>query len=181
MVIYLILFFIGVGFLVLTALVGSVFDGGDGHGDGSLDIAGGLEGPHLPSPFSPRTMAGAATGFGAGGGLALLNGVEGSISIFFAVLGSILVGGTSYGFLVWLVNQQRSSHVLREDLVGKSGTVVTDISPSGLGEVVVLVGGQTSTYLARSTQGGALVRGSQVRIKGLAGEALLVEPVSEAG
>jgi len=179
MAIYLALFFIGLGFLLVTTLLGSFFDGGgDGGGDGGLGHGdaggGGLEGPDLPSPFSPRTVAGAATGFGAGGGLALLNGVEGNGSILFALLGSLLVGGTSYGFLVWLVNQQRSSHVLREDLVGRSGTVVTAISASGLGEIVVLVGGQTSTYLARSATGEELPRGSQVQIDGLAGETLLV-------
>ena len=185
MAFYLVLFFIGIGFLALTTLLGSLFDAGDhggdlGQGDSGAEASGGLDGPHLPSPFSPRTMAGAATGFGAGGGLALLNGVEGNASLFFALLGSLLVGGASYGFLVWLVNQQRSSHVIMGDLVGESGTVVTDIGPSGLGQIVVLARGQTGTYLARSATGAALPRGSQVEIEALAGDALLVRPAGGA-
>lgn len=179
MAIYLLLFFVGLGFLLLTTILGSLFDG-DGHGgngDVGVDAAGGMDGPHLPNPFSPRTLAGAATGFGAGGGLAHLNGVEGNASIFFALLGSVLVAGTSYAFLLWLVNQQRSTHVRREDLVGRLGTVVTEIGPSSLGEVVVLVGGQTSTYLARSATGASLARGTRVQVEDLSGEALLVRGV----
>jgi hypothetical protein len=171
--IYLALFFIGVGFLVLTTLVDFGGDAGLEHGDVG---GGGLDGD-LPSPFSPRTIAGAATGFGAGGALALLNGAAGDGSLFFALLGGLVLGGTSYGFLVWLAKQQRSTHLVRGDLVGRPATVITAISGTGLGEIVVVVGGQTFTYLARSATGMELPRGSEVLIDGLAGEALLVSPV----
>jgi membrane protein implicated in regulation of membrane protease activity len=176
--IYLLLFFSGLAYLVVSALLGSFFDSegdfGEGHGDGE-----GLEGGELPSPFSPRTLAATATGFGAGGGLALLNGAQDNVSMGFAVAGGLLMGGTAYGFLVWLTRQQRSSHLRREDLIGLDATVVTEIGLSSIGQVVVFAGGQTSTYLARSTGPTAVPRGARVRIEGISGEGLLVRMADE--
>ncbi len=185
MAIYLVLFFVGLGFLLLSTLMGGALggdgDGGDG-GDGEAggDAAGDVDAPHLPSPFSPRSIAATATGFGAGGALSLLNGVEGNPSLAFAVAGGLVVGGGVYGFLLWLANQQRSTHLRREELVGKTGTVVTAIGAPGVGEVSVLAAGQSSIHLARSAAGTPIPRGSQVRVEALGGDAVLVRPLAEA-
>ncbi|MBI2911402.1 MAG: hypothetical protein HYY05_04610, partial [Chloroflexi bacterium] len=62
MAIYLVLFFIGLGFLLVSTLVGEFFgsdgdtgDGGDGEDGG--EAGGDADAPHLPSPFSPRSVA----------------------------------------------------------------------------------------------------------------------------
>ena len=172
MLIYLGLFALGFVFVLASAVLADVFDSGEVDPGGG-DIA-------LVSVFSPRIVAAATAGFGAGGALGLMLGLPDSASIVTALVGAALVAGAVYAFLLVLVRQQGNTLTVRDGLVGGVATVVTLIPVGAVGEVSMITGGQLSVYLARSSDAAELRAGTQVQVTGMAGDALLVSATGDA-
>jgi hypothetical protein len=59
-------------------------------------------------------------------------------------------------------------------LVGRAGRVAIAIPANGAGQVVVLAGGGSSTFLARSRNGAAVPEGMSVHIVEVEGDTLIV-------
>ena len=178
MAIYLIIFFTGFVFLLLSGVLGALFEGAenalDHGGDGAFD------GGDLPNPFSLRSIAAAGVGFGAGGALAQINGVDGNGSLVAAVVGGALVAGVGYWFLVLLVKQQRSTHSKRADLLGMEAVTDTAIGGGNHGQITVLMDGQTITFLARAADGAAVPAGTRVVVESVVGGEVLVRAISNS-
>ena len=186
----------GIGFVMLVAtwFMGEIFDIGhdiagwfgdhlgeinvDGH---HVELGhGGAGGDVGPSPFSSRVIFSFMTAFGGGGAIASLYHLPMGFSILIAIGSGVALGAATWGFANLLFQQQASSTVQSETLVGREGRVEIGIPAGGAGQVAVSAGGGSNTWVARSRGGESLAAGSAVRVVEAQGNLLVVEPVKNA-
>jgi membrane protein implicated in regulation of membrane protease activity len=161
------------GFLVLLVMlvVGDLF-GADhdiaGH-DVALDHdAGG------PSLFSARIMASFVTAFGVGGVLARYYDLSHPAASGVGIACGLVMSTIVYQFARLLYSQQASSEVRMANLVGRSAEVLVAIPDGGVGQVTLTLGGERTDHIARSADGRAIARGTEVTITGLRGDSVVV-------
>ncbi len=195
---YVALAVIGCGYVLVSAFIGHLGNGGDGgHGhDGTAgDSHYGIDGSghgavsagaasaaefHFPffSPLALFTFIGALGAFGLIARLAL--GLADWPSLAAAVPAA---AATSYGatWLGWRVfsGATGSSEIRDADLVGARGEVITPIPSGGLGEVAVLARGQRFAAPAREADGHELPRGAGVQVVRTTGSTLVVQRTNE--
>ncbi len=198
---YIVFAVAGCGYVVVSALVGHLFDFGDSSGDagadggdgGGADDAGGHYGVdggghgtaaaghgvhadfHFPF-FSPLALA---TLFAALGGYGLIAQFgfhwQDSASLLFAVPAAL---ATAYGvtYVGWrLVRGSRATSVIRTaQLAGAHAEVTTPIPAGGIGEAVAVVGSQRYAAPARESEGREVPRGAYVQVVGMVGPTLVV-------
>jgi len=161
-------------FLLIMLFVGEIV-GGD-H-DFSHDVS--LEHDHGgPGIFSARIMASFLTAFGVGGVVARYNHLGHPAASGIGIVSGLALSTIVYQFAKFLYSQQASSEVRMTGLVGRSAEVSVTIPEGGVGQVVLSFGGQRSEHVARAADGRALVRGAEVVITGLRGDAVVVAPPS---
>ncbi len=169
----------GVGFLLL--MINLVFshdtDMGAGH-----DFSGGghdTDGTHGPSIFSVRMVSLLMVGFGA-----LSFGVRATTeaSMFTAsmagVVGAVAVGAVGYFIIRAFYASQASSTITDQDIVGCLATLLDGIAEKGYGQIACILRGREITFMATSKDGRAIPKGTQVRVVGKSGNAVIVEAVS---
>ena len=61
-------------------------------------------------------------------------------------------------------------------LVGRSAEISVAIPKGGVGQISLTYGGERSEHIARSGDGRALARGTEVVISGLRGDTVIVAP-----
>jgi len=66
-------------------------------------------------------------------------------------------------------------------LVGRHGELTVGIPAGGVGEITVMVGGERTTHIARSADGGAIVTGTEVVVKSVLGPSVIVTQVLQGG
>jgi membrane protein implicated in regulation of membrane protease activity len=177
MVIYAAIAAFGFLVLLLMLVIGDLF-GADhdlaGH-DVALDHdAGG------PSVFSARIMASFVTAFGVGGVVARYYDLPHPAASGIGVVCGALMASAVYQFARFLHSQQASSEVRMASLVGRSAEVVVAIPDGGVGQVTLTIGGERSDHIARSADGRAIARGSDVTITGLRGDLVVVTATTPA-
>lgn len=166
------------GLLVLLVMlfVGDLFGGdhdihvGDiasGHGDIGHD--GG------PSILSVRVMASFLTAFGVGGVVARYYGLSHPAASGFGVVAGVAMSSVVYQFAKVLYSQQASSEVQMSRLVGRTAEVTIGIPKDGMGQVTLEYGGERTTQIARSKDGGAIPPGTAVVVRSLQGDSIIVE------
>ena len=147
----------GIGFfmLVLTWILGELFDLGHGlagfFGEHVGDVS--VEGHHLelghhvegggmpaPSPLSSRVIFAFMTAFGGGGAAASVYGLSTLPSVGIGLGSGLVIGGLVYGLTLAVFRQQATSGFEVASLVGKSGRVVIAIPAGGTGQVSVADG-----------------------------------------
>src|SRR5271169_3565174 len=103
------------------------------------------------SIFSTKVIGTFIMGFGGGGAIAqyVWGEVVRSSLTGFGV--GVVMGAFMYLMMRLLYGQQSTSLVESSSIVGRTGTVASAIGANSVGQVVVVVGGQTLTYLARSS------------------------------
>jgi hypothetical protein len=148
--------------------------GAGGHGDVHASDSGATS---FRFPFfSPLALA---TIFGCVGCYGLLArhglGLGDLASLAVAIPAAI---GTAWG-VAWLsfrlVASSRGTSAIRLwEIEGAEGEVLTPIPEGGLGEVALLVSGQRYTTAARHEKGGAVPRGTAVRVVQMAGSTAVV-------
>jgi membrane protein implicated in regulation of membrane protease activity len=176
----------GVGFtlLVFTWIVGEMFDLGHdlagfiGHeiGTAGVDLgAHDMSGHEMagPSPFSSRVIFTFLTAFGGGGAIASLYGQPMGISILFALAAGLAMGSSTWLLARVLWQRQSSSTLEMSTLVGRKGRVVVGMTSGDVGQVTLLVGGGSSTFLARS-KGAIISAGENVEVVDCDGDTLIV-------
>lgn len=166
------------GFLFLVVMLLFGHDHDVGH-DFTVEHDAGDHGGG-PSVFSARVMASFLTAFGVGGIVGRYYGLSHPAASGIGVAAGIVLAGIVYQFARILHSQQASSAVRMSDLVGRSATVSVAIPAGGVGQVSLTVGGERNEYIARAADGQAVVRGCDVVITALGGEALVVTPASPA-
>ncbi len=195
--VYFVLFVLGVGYAVISALLGGLADfhlpgvdidipGVDLH-PGGPDLH--LEVPfthdlqaHIShsevglSPLSPITIATFVTSFG-GMGLILSNLTKLPPFASATIAAVFGLADAAVMFVVYgrfLSGMQSSSEVRSGEVVGKLAEVVTPIAAEHLGEVSFVARGARVHGPARSEDGQAIARGTRVEIVEEAGNVLVV-------
>lgn len=184
--IYLVCFFLGLGFAVLSALMSGVFGGhagphvdmggahvdlGTGHGH-----AGPMDGSVHFSPLSPVSIALFVTTFGGVGLLMKKFGNPVVAQIPVAAAAGIVVGGlVSYGFYKIMQMTQASSHPRAGEEIGLEAEVIVPIPHDGLGEIAYIVRGTRFTNSARTVDGKELPANAVVKIVKQVGNTYLVQ------
>jgi membrane protein implicated in regulation of membrane protease activity len=181
--IYLVCFFLGLGFAVLSALLSGLFgghvsahaDAGGFHADGGLH-ADGHEGVHY-SPLSPVTIAMFISTFG-GTGILLKRFVDARTLFHLPLAGvaAVAVAGlVSYIFFRILSATQSTSQPRPEEAIGLEAEITVPIPNNGLGEIAYTVRGTRLTNPAQSTDGKELPARLTVRIVKQVGNTYIVE------
>jgi membrane protein implicated in regulation of membrane protease activity len=184
--IYLVCFFLGLGFAVLSALLAGVFGGhagphvdmggahvdlGSGHGH-----AGPMDGSVHFSPLSPVSLALFVTVFGGIGLLLKRSGMATIIQLPVAAVSGMLVGGfVSYLFYKIMQMTQGSSQPRAGEEIGIEAEVTVPIPNDGLGEVAYVLRGTRFTNPARTVDGKELPAHVVVKIVKQAGNTYLVQ------
>jgi membrane protein implicated in regulation of membrane protease activity len=170
MLIYATIAFVGFVFLLVMLFVGDLF-GGDGH-DGVEHADGDIGGP---SVFSSRIMAAFITAFGVGGVVARYYGLSHPAASGTGILSGAVMAGLVLQFARILYSQQASSELQMTRLVGRSAEVTVAIPAAGVGQISLSIGGERTEHVARSKDGRAVARGTQVVVAALGGDAVVVE------
>jgi membrane protein implicated in regulation of membrane protease activity len=173
MLIYATIAFVGFVFLLVMLFVGEVF-GGD-HDAGAHDVGhidGDLGGP---SVFSSRIMAAFITAFGVGGVVARYYELSHPAASGVGILAGAVMAGLVYQFAKILYSQQASSELQMTRLVGQLAEVSVAIPSNGVGQISVSVAGERTEHVARSKDGRAVSRGTEVVVTALRGDSVVVD------
>jgi membrane protein implicated in regulation of membrane protease activity len=173
MLIYAGIAVLGFVFLLVMLFIGDLF-GGD-HDLVGHDVAGEFGGP---SVFSSRIMAAFVTAFGVGGIVARYYGLGHPAASGVGIASGVVMAAVVYQFAKLLYSQQASSELQMTTLVGRTAEVSVAIPANGVGQISISVSGERTEHVARSKDGQAVPRGSDVIITDLRGDSVVVARVS---
>jgi membrane protein implicated in regulation of membrane protease activity len=166
---------IGLLFLLTMLFVGDLF-GGDHDFEHGFDHDGDAGGG--PSFLSARIIAAFMTAFGVGGVVGRYYALSHPASSGVGVVAGFGMAWLVYQFARFLYSQQASSELRMAGLVGRHGEVTIGIPASGVGEIAVTVGGERTTHIARSADGGAIATGTEVVVSSVLGPSVIVTRAS---
>ena len=177
--IYLVCFFLGLGFALLSALMSGLFGGHAGphvdvggtpvdlggiHTDAGAHI-GPVEGSVHFSPLSPVSLAMFVTTFGGIGLLLKKLGYPAIVHIPAGAFSGIVVGGLiAYLFFKIMQATQGSSQPRPGEEIGVDAEVTVPIPNNGLGEIAYVLRGSRFTHPARTVDGKELPARIPVKI-----------------
>jgi membrane protein implicated in regulation of membrane protease activity len=133
-----------------------------------------------PSIFSARIMASFITAFGVGGVVGRYYNLGHPVSSGIGVVSGLVLAAVVYEFARFLYSQQASSDVRMTELVGRAAEVSVAIPAGGVGQVAITSRGERSEHIARSGDGRAIERGTEVVVTALRGDSVVVSPASSA-
>lgn len=182
MIVYAICLLTGLLFTIVTVLFGHFFAGG-GHVVGSAGhVEAGADASDDPgmSVFSPTIIASFITAFG-GFGLIFSQFAAtrpAIVSAPLSIVGGVSIAGAMYFFFGMVFRHTQSSSESRvAKLVNTEATVITPISPNGVGEIAYVVGGTRYTAPARAEDGFFIGNGQTVIIARVVGTQFYVKKV----
>ena len=159
-----------VGFLLLliSLVFGEIFDHfGDGL-DHDLDHGG-------PGFFSARVMSVFVTAFGGFGAIATHYGLSPLPASSIAFVGGVALATPIYFFARFLYDQQSSSEMRTQDLVGQVGRVVVTIPAGGVGQVRCRIGDELVDRIARGRDPVVIAENDAVVVEEVIGETIIVK------
>lgn len=197
--IYFTLFGLGVGYALITLVLGGISDidipgididipGIDlhpGEADFHLelpfaeDLGHDLDHPDIGiSPLSPITIATFVTTFGGVGIIVnTLTTLSPVVGLVIAALSGLVLAGMMFVIYAQVIGAvQGSSETRAGELRGRTAEVTAPIPPAGVGEVALVIRGARARALARSDTGTLIPRGTLVEIVEEAGSAVIVRP-----
>jgi hypothetical protein len=183
MMIFVGICFLGAGLLIVSLVLGELFEGGAemahdiavdhtvdfGHA-GEVENAGG--GPGI---LSARVIAAFLTGFGGAGALAAHYGKDAIVSSAWGVGAGVAMGAVVLWVARFLFGQQASSGVQVSEMAGKSGQVTIGIPAGGTGQVRFEVKGTLSDFPAQAADGKPVAPGTAVTVGKVVGGTMIVE------
>jgi membrane protein implicated in regulation of membrane protease activity len=147
-------------------------DGGLDH-DFSHDAGPDVHG--IVGIFSTKVIFTFIMGFGAAGAISRYYGADNLVASLIGVAAGIVLAALMYGIMLLFTEQQASSVISSEALLGCAGTVLVPIDKEGMGEIGVSVAGEYRTFAARTQSPGPLPKGHAVRIVGVTGSIVTVD------
>lgn len=130
-----------------------------------------------PSPFSLRTVAMFAAGFGGGGIMGKGLGFSDPLSLAPAFGTGLASSVLMWLFLRFLYAEQATTSIQEPDYIGLIGRVSLSIPKGELGQVILTVKGQIKNMPARSEDGSPISAQTQVEVISLEGGMLIVKEV----
>lgn len=147
MLTFLVIGGLGILLLLVSLVVGDIFDG-------ILEFGGDL--------FGIEAIAGFLGAFGFGGALAISAGGSSGLAIGVGLVAGLVLGALAGWATSKLKKGGDEANVRSADLAGVSGTVISDIPSEGYGKVSVTVAGHITHLNARCP--GGLSAGTPVTI-----------------
>lgn len=139
---YIVIGSIGLGLVVISLLVGEIFEGVFD----ALDLDGG-------GVFSTPVIGSFLAAFGFGAALIIYSADPGpGMSALGGLASGIVVGGVALFMTKSLMNMPTDEPVKSSGLAGRTGTVVTRIPEDGYGEISVTYAGQYMKVSARAAE-----------------------------
>ena len=182
--IYLVCFFLGLGFAIISGLLSGVFSGADGGADAGGDVdAGGADAGDAGvsfSPFSPVVLAMFIASFG-GAGIIFKKVLDWPLIAHLPASAACGIGVATFVFLFfWKLFKmaQGTSQVRASEAIGIKAEITVDIPNDGLGQIGYTLGGMRHTNPAKSVEGKELPAGVVVKIVDRVGNIYLVEKTS---
>lgn len=168
--VFLVIFGIGFLFLMVSLLIGDIFEAFDL--DFDMDADGG-DGHHFGF-FDSRVISVFLTAFGGIAALSLVYGYGLFISSVFGVISGLVFGGVIFAFGYLLYSQQSSSSVSERDLIGRTAKVTVGIEEGGIGQISCEIGEERVEKIARTRDGKMITEGQTVFIEENAGDSFIV-------
>ncbi len=166
MAILLVIGVIGLLFLLVSLIVGDVFE--------AMGFDFGLDASHDFGIFDSRVIAVFLTAFGGFGAIGAMLDYGAFGASLFGLLGGAAFGAIVFYFGKLLYSQQSSSSVSAESLIGRTAQVIVGIKPDGLGQISCRVGEERIEKLARTTSGEEIKAGQLVRIESIGSDSVIV-------
>lgn len=172
LVVFLAIAAIGFLFLIVSLVVGDLFDsfGFDTGVDGAADGHGLLD---------SRVISVFVTSFGGFGAIGIQMGLSIVASSLLGLAGGLVLGGLVSLFARFLYKQQSSSSVGTAQMVGRTAQVIVSIAPGSLGQVSCRVGEERVEKLARSRDNLEIKAGAMVRVEEIAGDSVIVSAYTD--
>ena len=167
--IFLIIGGIGFVFLLISLVVGDIFEIFGGTPD--IGVDSGLDFGFLDS----RVLAVLITAFGGFGAIGVQMGFGPVGSSLIGLLGGVVFAGVVSLFGRFLIGQQASSTVTDSDLVGRTAQVTVAIKTGEVGQISARIGDERVDRLARSRDGEEIRAGTMVVVAEVAGDSVIVE------
>ncbi len=171
---------IGFLFLMISLIIGDIFDAldldfgadvdVDVDADADFDGSGGAGFGILDS----RVISMFLVGFGFIGAIALKLGLGGILGAIIGSGSGLILGGLIFAFGYYLVAQEATSPVTNRELVGHAAKVTVDIKPNSIGQISFNVREQRIDKLARTRDGKEIKAGETVFIEEIAGNEFTV-------
>ena len=172
----LLIIFIAIGalgflFLMISLIVGDLFDAFDFDLDFDADFDGADGGFGM---LDTRVISVFLTTFGGIGAIAVQLGYNALSAILSGLVGGIILGAAVYFFGKLLYSQQSNSSVSAAQLVGKTAQVIVPILPDSIGQISIRVGEERIEKIARTHDGSAIKAGQDVFIESVSGDGVIV-------
>lgn len=172
LMVFLIIAAIGFVFLLVSLVLGDIFDGLGI----DADMGSGAEGHAL---LDSRVLSVFVTAFGGFGAIGTQMGLGLVGSSLLGLAGGLGMGGVVSLFARFLYRQQATSSVTTSQMVGRTAQVVVSIVPGSLGQISCRIGEERVEKLARAKDNQEIKAGSIVRVDGIAGDSVIVSPYTE--
>jgi membrane protein implicated in regulation of membrane protease activity len=165
--IFLIIGGIGFAFLLISLIVGDMFEMFGGSAD--------LGDPGVDFGFlDSRVLAVFITAFGGFGAIAAQMGFGALVSSFAGLLGGVMFAAVVSVFGRFLIGQQASSSVTDHDLIGRSVQVTVAIKPGQVGQITAKIGDERVERVARARTDDEIKAGTIVTVESIAGDSVIV-------
>jgi membrane protein implicated in regulation of membrane protease activity len=172
LVVFLAISAIGFVFLLISLVVGDIFDSfgfdtgldGGAHGHGFLDS---------------RVLSVFVTSFGGFGAIGIQMGLGIVASSMIGLGGGLVLGGVVSLFARFLYKQEATSSVGTTQMIGRTAQVIVSIAPGSLGQVSCRIGEERIEKLARAKDNQEIKAGSIVRVEEIAGDSVIVSPYTD--
>lgn len=171
--IFLIIGGIGFLFLMISLLVGDLFDAFDF--DFDLDTGNDF------GIFDSRVVGVFLTTFGFVAALFIQFAFGTLVSTIFGLGIGIILGALVFAFGYFLHSQQASSSVSEKDLIGRTAQVIVGIRPESVGQISCLIGEERVEKIARARNGQEIKTGETVYIEEITGDAVIVSLEEDRG
>lgn len=183
--VYIIVFWVGVIYTLVTFLLGGLLDvihiGGhiDTHVDTHIDTQG--SGPIFTiSPLKPITIVSFITMFGGVGIMGNYYGLSEIFTFILAVILGIMVSFTLYRFVVVpLYKAQNTGAVSQDKLIGMKAIVISPILENGFGVISYVVNGNKYNAPAQHISKKSILQGEDVIIYEIKNNVFYVQPLDE--
>lgn len=166
MTIFLAIGGIGFLFLLISLIVGDVFE--------AVGFDFDLDASHDFGLFDSRVIAVFLTALGGFGAIAVSSGYGALGSLLSGLIGGVLFGAVVFHFGKFLYGQQSTSSVSTADLIGRQAQVTVAIKAGQLGQISCRVGEEAVEKLARTATGEEIKAGALVRIDSIGSDSVIV-------